>query len=359
MKKSLFKLLLIPVLPLVVFIGCKKPEISYPTEWIFPIVKTNILAEQISQLENLSFDTEATANDLVIAGGIGSSASAPMPAITSGVNMGPILMEEEDNYYNWAISDTTRIKVRIDNNFPVNIKAGTIIKIRNRPVDDPNQTLIFQAEVLKDIPAGGFDTLSVYSSTRTAKIYNDLNLFIENYRSDGSPNTAVSWAGASIKVTFILVVFHLNEAEVNNNKHYELTDTSDFNFSGNPTLNSINRGKITLYLRNGLPISYKIQAYFLDSNNVLVDSLFKTTQVTTPTVKPDGNVDFSTVKEDVLETVWTAASMERLQKLGKRVYLKADFRTGTTPAVVYLRHENQIGFHIVADVSVQVKSKSE
>ena len=344
------KKILLSITAIVLLVSCNREEFSHESEWILPLIKTRVTAEQVSSLENVKLNTTAEfedPNEFIFI-----DDSQPVPAI-SGQSVGPLLLEDEDDYFSTAQADSAILKVYVENNFPINMKAGSIIRITNTT----NTDIVFTGVLERDIAAFSNDSIVVEQYQGTPFIDNDLFLYIDNFSSDGTNGVTQSFAGGSIKISFKIVAIRIVEVNFNANKLYDLSDTIDFSVGdeGQDDAQNINRAKMTLYVENGIPVNFFLQVYFLDGNYNLVDSLLSSTDILSPEVDAAGVVIESTVKEYDLVTEWTKEEFESLSDNAEYAYIRALFTTPSTPSTFKIKHENQIGLQLIADVDAEIK----
>jgi len=114
-------------------------------------------------------------------------------------------------------------------------------------------------------------------------------------------------------------------------RNFTLSDTSDFDAisqlhidtTGNFSIDDVEQVLIRIIVTNGLPIDAGVQLYFADTNNVVIDSLFKTS-IGVENVFEHGIVDFSLplsdpnygkVMQETTKTTDIILTQEMLRKL--------------------------------------------
>lgn len=331
------------------FLACTKDglfdysNLKQNAEWLFPIVKTKISAEQVSKLTDSHYDIGAFTFDVPFI-----NTSAPIPPI-SGQTIGPLPLEDTDSIYIQFRSDSATLKIFITNNFPINIKAGTKVEIRNSLI---NTNVVFSGVVLRDIAAkGGKDSVIISKVVTTPWADNKLEFYFVDFASDGSSSVENFGIYNNLDVNLKIDVIHLNEAILNGNIEYFVTDTTDFKFGSNknePNDAHIESGILNLFIKNGVPLNYTIQGYFLDENYMIVDSLFEQAYVPAPGIDALGYAINSTINEVKITSVLSNEKYSNLRAFSKHIYYRLKFTSQPLP--VRLTHDNYVGLQLTADV---------
>jgi len=353
MKKNIYPKIALIFLSTLTMFSCTKDGLfdysglEHTAEWLFPVVKTKITAEQVSKLNGLKYDVGAFTVDAPFI-----TTTLPVPPI-SGQSIGPIDLDDTDSIYVQFKSDTATLKVYITNNFPINIKAGTVVEIRN---SINNTNVVFDGTIQNDIPAkGGVDSVIVTKVITTPWADNKLKLFLTNFGSDGSATVENFNTYNNIDVKLGIEVIHLNEVELYGNIDYLVTDTSDFEFGSDPSEpdeENIESAKLNLFIENGIPLTYSVRGYFLDANYSVLDSLFGTTVIPAPGIDGSGYVINSTIVEDKIVSQLTKLQYVYLKNNTKHIFYQFQFTS--QPQHVRVIHPNHIKMQVTADIKTKV-----
>jgi len=371
--------------------GCGLADISsgefkdQKSNWIVPIFTSQISVESVSQLADLKFTREVPFPDLPAElKKIGKIDAYKMP---SDKKLGPYKLEDNDNFYIKAKSDVAVLRAIIYNNFPFDMGPGTIVQIYNKralPGDvgyvegdtaaslNGVKKLIYQDTIRRTIKSGGgVDSLEIEEKKLLGWIDNDFEFFFLNFTTPGVANSP----GISnpVKVVFKLIVLKINVVELNQDKLYELSDSSAIDLDGSDDY-SVDRADFTLYLKNGFPASYDISCVFKNDSGNVVASLLQPNSEVNPSNIPSPTITFkdSTIegkkvglgkvgpatKEYQFVTKWTEAEYKLIKKRTTKVVTKGFFKTPKTSdplfskAAINLIHENKIGVTLTGKFQV-------
>jgi len=330
-------------------------ELEHTADWIFPLVKTAVAAEQVAKLTDLHFDIGVLKIDLE-----GLDESFPVPPI-SAETLGPVSMEDTDSIYVKFHATEATLKVYITNNFPINIKAGSVIEIRNSVI---NNNVVFSGTLARDIEAkGGRDSVVISNVTGMPWADNGLEFYFTNFASDGSSNVEDFNTYNNIDVSLKIEVLKLDEAEIYGNLNYILTDTNSFDFNSEESeqasvdLTNIESGSINLFISNGVPFTYYIQGYFLDANYQIVDSLFNSYTIESPLIDVNGYVVESSIQEVEVNAALTKDQYLLIEERTRYIYYKLEFTS--QPQNVMITHSNTIGLQATADVKTKINLNND
>jgi len=342
------------------------------SQWILPIFTSQISVESISQLADLKFEREVFQGSLppALRGGI-----IPKFDTTNNFEIGPLPMDDADDFYVKAKSDTAILRAIIYNKFPFPLGKGTIIEIYNRNILDgeTKKNLIYRKKLTQEIPANGVDSLEIKQNTLLGWIDNDFDLYLKNFATPGSGNTNVgNIVYEPMKIVFKLIVLKINVVELNQGKKYTIDEESDISFDDDATVGTT-LANFNLFIKNGFPATSILQAYFLDENKKKVDSLIKPKDLTridlNYNVIASAPIDWSPVEAIVkrdqvselppFSTTWDETQYNKLKSEVKYLRTVSTFTTpnqGKPNQVISIRHEDKIGvtltgkFDIVYDL---------
>ena len=334
-------------------IGCTKEGLldysglDHTADWLIPLVKTTVTAEQVSKLNKLSYDVGAVTVDAPFI-----DVNAAIPPI-SLETVGPVELKDTDSIYVQFKADTAQLKIYITNNFPINIKAGTIVEIRN---SINNNLVVFDGVIQNDIMGkGGMDSVIVTRETTTPWADNKLELFLVDFASDGSSGVVEDFnTYNSIEISLKIEVIHLNEVELYSNLAYFVTDTTDFKMGADideSGTEDVEKVGLNLFVENGVPFTYKIKGYFLDANYMTIDSLYGDHMVASPGLDGQGFVIKSTIVEEKIVSEITKSEYSLIKSTAKYMYYELEFNSG--PQNVRVRHGDDVNLHLTADIKTK------
>jgi len=134
-----------------------------------------------------------------------------------------------------------------------------------------------------------------------------------------------------------------------------IIDTLPFRMLGDSSLAKIVDGKLITYIDNGLPVEFYFQAYFLDENFVIQDSLFASQQLVKPaSISNDGRVSVPSVQSFV--TLLDIIKTDRVKHM-RHIY--PVFRVRSIPVGNYVKIYNDFSleFKIVGDLRFNLLSQ--
>jgi hypothetical protein len=120
---------------------------------------------------------------------------------------------------------------------------------------------------------------------------------------------------------------------------FTIKDTFQFDFS---EYQDVDRMKLRLTTDNGFPFDVNTQIYFLDSTNVLIDSLFTDSDVLLAAANVDGNGNVTSSNVNVQERPFDIAAFAKLKDEGRKVVVVGSIETvngGTTPVKILTSYE--------------------
>jgi hypothetical protein len=333
--------------------------------WIVPIVNSQISVESISQLADLKFEREVAIADIPTELLVSTGSQIPKYDTTKGFVIGPLKLEEDSNYYVKAKSDTAVLRTIIYNNFPFDLGVGTIIEIYNRNKFDGETTpkMIYRKKLTKAITAKGVDSLDIKENSLLGWIDNDFDIYLKNFSTPGA--SLNSGFDKPMKIVFKLIVLRINTVELVQGKNYTLGDESELRLDEGGDF-GVDYANYNLFIRNGFPATYQLQAYFLDSLKVPVDSLIKgDTKILSPEIdwnEKASTVITSSIKERTFSTDWTKERYDVLKRQVRYLKTKANFQTSFkngNGSVINLIHDNKIGVTLTGKFSVNYDLKKD
>ncbi len=163
-----------------------------------------------------------------------------------------------------------------------------------------------------------------------------------------SGSTDFAYYGTSLKA-ILSGEIPLNAA-VNN---ITFKDTVDINFGDLSYTENVNYGYLNLIAKNGYPLSMNVQAYLLDANNVLIDSLFLT-----PNTIDAGYTDANNIViSPKTSTLKAPVNQDKIAKLksARKVYFIARFNTPNAPTPAQFYNTYTLDLNLTADFNYTIK----
>lgn len=357
MIKSKITNLAFIVLTSLIVVSCSKEDafnysdLEHTADWLFPVVTTKVSADQFLTVDNVEFDISIKLTDDVT-----PPAGFPAPPIPV-MDLDSMAFGDPDSSYVKIKSDLAVINLTITNNFPINIKAGTFVEIRNTLI---NNDVVFRGDILADIAANGGTSSVVLSQVGASQwIDNQLEFYLKDFSSDGSGSDIVNFdENSTIGIRISVSIPVLNVIEFQKPIDYLLTDTTEMDFGGTDGQDETDEGsienvKINMFVRNGIPLTFSIKAFFLDANNMIIDSIFDAAPFTAPSLDAEGYVITSSITEQKIVAELNQAQFLRVKHNTKHIYYKLDFSSQAEQNFV-VESTNSIGLDLTTEITSKI-----
>ena len=262
--------------------SCKTPLPERKVDILMPIIKTTIGPNNITEFTSkLNRANEVfTVSDPRFNPGL---SSAFINDNFFGNNIVIYSNSTFSNDFEYMALDSAFVKVTLKNDYPVAVKAGTIvnfISVGNSanpwfPVDK----LLFSYTLLNDLPANTtftFEkTLLKASETAYIAISNKIKVVLDNFSTRGVGSTPINILPTSnLKLDFNVTKVKVHEVWANKKK-FTIKDTVNFNFDPEGAIDKDNiTGKMTFYFKNDMPADFKFQITTLDASNNVLSTVF-------------------------------------------------------------------------------------
>ncbi len=132
--------------------------------------------------------------------------------------------------------------------------------------------------------------------------------------------------------------------------YFKLQDYLDIDFQNVAQLNNLNEGKVIFNISNHYPFKAKLQAYLLDENNTLLDSLLLQTNNSIEMAYTNSNNDVIAPKNSILTAYMNKTTIEHLKK-SKRIKLIAYMYLPPSPPDIVIYDNYYIDVIITADIN--------
>jgi hypothetical protein len=355
MMKNRITFLTVLFLTALIVVSCSKEDafnysdLEHSASWIFPIATTKLSAERFTKINDLRYDVGVFTLDAQFV-----NPGFPIPP-TGNQTIGPVDLDDQDSIYVQFRSNDALIKIYITNNFPINIKGGTVVEIRNSV---NNTDVVFSGVIQNDIPAkGGMDSVIINKTVTSDWVDNKLKLYLTNFGSDGSPNVEDFETYSSIGVSIGIEVLSLDEIELYGNLNFLVSDTTDFEFGDNESQHeseeqNIQNIKMNVFDQNGTPLTFALRGYFLDANKAILDSVFENAIVPSAPVNADGYIIPSGIVEEKIVGALNASQYASLKYNTKHIYYKLEFSSESQNVKVL--SGNSIRLEVTSEIESKV-----
>jgi hypothetical protein len=139
-------------------------------------------------------------------------------------------------------------------------------------------------------------------------------------------------------------------------QNLSIRDTLPFKMSSDSSLAKIVDGKLITFVNNGLPVEFYFQAYFLDDNGVVGDSLFESQQLVQPaTISGNGRISSPSQQKFV-----TNLDVLKADKVKKMRQITPVFRVRSIPegSFVKIYNDFKLDFKVVGDLRFNLLSET-
>lgn len=331
--------------------GCTKKKYEndpLKSEWLLPLLKGNLTPLTLTSLKNKQFSIEVSAADL----GITESVPQSNPVPVAFYNVASYEVKTNDLVSNIQL-DTCHLQLTIKNNFPIPIKQGTAISIRD---GSGANTLLKNFVFTKDIANGEEEVFDIDLSGLI--ISNKLKATVDTLIVDAYENKVFE---ESIEFDFLIKSVSLNYVNLFTNQSYNINDTVDFDGStidfdeyDEKITDSTVNGKLSFLCNNELPVNTSFQIYFLDENKNVVDSLF----IQKPNIIGGvySGLNFVAAQKS---SFFTTISKQRLIKIKAATKIAYGFEFNTNnynAAIVQIDKERMLALKLIGDIKLVLNS---
>lgn len=316
---------------------------GFQPEILAPALKTEIDIYDFERLLTQTTDYTISPGDLSSLSGVPFPVDVPVPD--------NLIPSEYMNIFDFAekiFTDTVRATISFDNIFPVAIKAGTRILVRDS--SDASKVLIDHS-IASDVPSGGSYVIPIVRGADT--ISSTLEITMTDFVFVGTGNlTPVNFPNQDFTVVLNVTLIDLDHVELKNNVSYEDSATHPFSIDiPNAADTAAYSGALSLFITNKYPTGFDLRLDLLDDNGDLVFPLFGDSSLFVEHAPLDatGRVIGQTVAEKVnFINVTDINNLNEVTQMRIGVTLK----TPSSPSTVILDEITTIDMLITADIAV-------
>ena len=135
--------------------------------------------------------------------------------------------------------------------------------------------------------------------------------------------------------------------------YFELQSNTDVDFSSTAQLDNVNYGNFAIIAKNGFPFSVRLQGYMLNSQNVIIDSLF----VPGSNVVEAGELNFNNEvyapTEKKINVPVNKSKIENLKKC-KKIKIVSRFIMPQNPPAIKILENYEVKINIIANLNYNV-----
>ncbi|MCS7078152.1 MAG: hypothetical protein NZ455_15675 [Bacteroidia bacterium] len=327
--------------------GFKPNKVETPrwtTEILAPLVKAPLSPEEVIQLKEIKFGKEVKMSDAGIPNGT-YPLIPPIPSSSLPAYVIPISADVASITF-----ESGTMKMIIQNNLPINVKAGTVITIQT------GTTVFFTHTLPTNINPGDTYEINPEYDVTGKTITENVTLKITNFSSDGKSGSVTINGSEKLSLNFVIKNLKVQKIGLASNNQIELADTSNFSIAGSVVKTGEISGKFVLFSDNQMPIQVNAQGYFLDSTKKVIDSLFVGTQLIGAATVDGSGFSNSTNTS----SVDIPFSIQKFEKIKPAKYFKSYVKvsTGSGAPVVYIRSTDKLTLQLVADIKIKIENKT-
>lgn len=331
---------------------CTFKEPEYTAAFVLPVFKSDLGPEHLTALLPVVYEDTISSSELPYTSG------QPIPSDTT-LQLGPLDQIDTTGTYLGFTGRNVRVRVTIENSMPFDFEAG----VRFILVNISKRDSVVDARFPFSIPGRGARLIHSFSPIPSAFFNDDVRFILSEIRHSGtsSPPDLTLYNGLIIRVE--LLPEEVTEYYVATLRTFTLQDTVPFGFSNNESFMKASDAEVQFSFTNAFPASLRYQAFFLDENKTVLDSIISNRSIVQNGALLDTN-GFSVPGSSTLTIVRSGFSGSRLEAIRKTKFLTsvASFRTpvvtgSATPSIV-LRPFNRLQLEVTARVNVQVQNNN-
>lgn len=322
---------------------------NWNTYILGPLVKSSLTLKNFSDLQNIHATQTIRLSDIESAdpgdGFPGNASGTTIIPPVSNVPLGPYTLDLT-SAFTQAVFDSGEFYFVITNGFPVDVKKGTTLTFTQ------NGNLFAFYTLTSDIaPNGGTYTFSPPINLTGRTLYSQMSMSVD-FSSDGSGTTPVTFnSNDYLTIEILLDKVKVNSITVKPGNTFTVSDTTNFQVSGDVIKANTISGNFITHFGNGLPLEFDAQAYFLDENKTLIDSLFRSsalihsaniTNCQTSTIYP------------TLDTVPYTASKQNTLNNSRYVWLNFTIKSLGTCSAITITETDTMEVQIVGDLTLNI-----
>ncbi len=329
--------------------GCNFKTPNYEADVLSPVFSSRLGPEQLTDILPLEYADTLSSSE------IGFNPFIPIAADTNFA-MGPFFMVDTFNRYLGFTGQSMRVRLDIFNNLPVDFEANGRVLIVNANKNDT----VLDTRISIPMPGRGTRIIFVTPAISSAFFDNDFRILFRELRTSGTGSVPNLSLYDQFRLNVKLEPAFVAEYFIEENKTYWLSDTASFSFSTNSEFMSANKGEVTVNFENNFPASLGFQAFFLDENKAIIDTLLTDRSILDEGVEVDtlGYSITSTEKRKKVTTFWGVTRMENIKKtryILSLARIRTSFVPGNAAVTLVLRPGNTLNISITSRLSVNVR----
>jgi hypothetical protein len=133
-----------------------------------------------------------------------------------------------------------------------------------------------------------------------------------------------------------------------------LESNASIDFTNLKQLDNVNYGTFIISAKNGYPFDAELQAYMVDGNNIIIDSLFNSSNNTIPKGIIDAQNIVLSPQSSKLYIAFDNVKLQNLKR-SKNMKIKARLNMPPNPPEITIRENYEIDIDIIIDVNYKVR----
>ena len=311
------------------------PNLEWKPEVVSPLVKGSLSAEQQFNIVNQAFFISARlpVPPVVVVPPYAAFNNVSTPWSPLSYAGSPATLIGIDSL---VVSGT------IVNNTPIKINAGAKILIRNVG----EITNLIEIPLTQDILPG---KNAAFSQTKVGGVlYPNFEMGVANISSTGNTTPVAFGPTNGLDISFKMNFLKISYFDIAPNIKGSLDITNPFAIDQKPET-TVASGKLDVFIKNAIPLNMVMQAYLLDENKVLLDSLFASPLAIAAATERPLTPTTSTSNTSTQRIINNLDKTRFLRFKASYNTLGKTFNTRITPSI------NRLDFKVIGDLVMLIK----
>lgn len=270
-----------------------------------------------------------------------------------------------DFFDNWTRGDVyfenPRITFTVENSFGIPTRARvntlTVLTVKNQtlPVESPYVTngIDFPYPSINEAGKVKIDSFSFTKANSNIDQILSQGPVAVDYDVDAvtNPDNNTNIIGFITDSSYYKVNMKVELPLYGRASNFEVQDTIDLDFS---SYKDVDDAEFKLVVDNGIPLEVAIQAYFVDENNVVIDSLLSAPQTLVEGAPVNSNGEVTGAKQKITYIPIDEARFAPIRDRAKRLWLDAAFFTNNGGSTsVRITNQQEVRIRLGAKLGVR------
>ncbi len=334
----------------IIVTGCTLKEPEFEAQVLVPVYKTSLNPENLTGVLPIQYTDTFPSSSLPY------NPFAPIPADTN-LTIGPLLLADTFNTYLGITGTNVRIKLTLLNNLPLDFESNARLIL----VNAGRQDSVVDTRINVPIPGRGSRLVFVTNPISVAFFNDDVRLILSELRTSGTTGIPNYTLYNRLIIDVEIIPERITEYYVSTLKDYVLQDTTDFSFSENKEFMRAKTAELNFFFDNDFPSTLNYQAFFLDENKVVIDSVLTGRDLLTGGSELDtlGFTIPGTSKNVKATNFLSEARLIAIRKtkfLASEAAFRTDFISGGSNSTIILRPSNRVTLTVTTKSNIQISN---